>query len=98
MYKVDVGFLGGGRRFMWLGIADVSESGDALFYGARRYGVYNLNKGQVVSAGRKILSSSNRDGGGGRKIEPPFSGAIPNISGLYFCFANIYFGQCRISS
>jgi hypothetical protein len=56
MYKVDVGFLGGGRRFMWLGIADVSESGDALFYGARRYGVYNLKKGQVVSAGRRKKS------------------------------------------
>jgi F-box interacting protein len=70
-YKVDVGFMAGGSiKFKWLGIAHVSESGEALFYGAQRYGVYNLRKGEVVRAGRKIFLFPKKDD---RKIDARLS-------------------------
>ncbi|XP_020189334.1 F-box protein At3g07870-like [Aegilops tauschii subsp. strangulata] len=53
-HTVDVGFMGGGLDFKWLGIAHVTQEGDALFYGARRYDVYNLTGRKVVSAGKGI--------------------------------------------
>ncbi|XP_073355349.1 F-box protein At3g22700-like [Aegilops tauschii subsp. strangulata] len=53
-HTVDVRFMGGGFDFKWLGIAHVTQEGDALFYGARRYGVYNLTGRKVVSAGKEI--------------------------------------------
>lgn len=53
-HTVDVRFLGGGFNFDWLGIAHVTQEGDALFYAAWRYGVYNLTGGKVVSAGKVI--------------------------------------------
>nr|XP_051211003.1 F-box protein At5g49610-like [Lolium perenne] len=70
-YKVDVGFMGGSSvKFKWLGIAHVSESGEALFYGAQRYGMYNLREGEVVKAGRKIFLFPKKDD---RKIDARLS-------------------------